>query len=169
LFFDLKNQTDTLARSQSHKISFMKKLFTLFLISFLSLPLYAAHEHFQLEPEAVQGFESLEALEKLVKDNGSVSYTEIKQLHPEALVGISDHILLDNAVQESPLGIPSFLWGCVLGWVGILLVYLISEDRDETKKALYGCITTGVVVIAFYVVYVLFIIGSFGAASYNYP
>ena len=42
------------------------------------------------------------------------------------------------------LGIPSFCWGLFLGWVGILIVYLVSEDKDETRKALYGCIVGSV-------------------------
>jgi len=41
---------------------------------------------------------------------------------------------------NSALGIPGFVWGLILGWVGILIVYLVTEDQEETKKALYGCI-----------------------------
>lgn len=52
---------------------------------------------------------------------------------------------------EPPLGIPSFLWGCVFGVIGILIVYLISEDKEETKKALYGCITFGIVYVIVYI------------------
>lgn len=147
----------------------MKKIFILFLMGFLNAPLFASTEIFQLEPTALQGFESLDALEQLVLENGDVSYAALQASHPEMLMDISDNVLLAGGTQEPPLGIPSFLWGCILGWVGILLVYLISEDREESKKALYGCITTGVVVIAFYVVYVLFILGSVGATTYNYP
>ena len=47
-----------------------------------------------------------------------------------------------NSLQalEPPLGIPSFLWGFCLGWVGILITYLVSDDKEETKKALLGCV-----------------------------
>ncbi len=48
------------------------------------------------------------------------------------------------------LGIPSLIWGLVLGWVGILIVYLVSEDNEETKKALYGCIIGTVAWVACY-------------------
>ncbi len=41
---------------------------------------------------------------------------------------------------NSALGIPGFVWGLILGWIGILIVYLVTEDQEETKKALYGCI-----------------------------
>ncbi len=43
--------------------------------------------------------------------------------------------------EGPPLGIPSFLWGCCLGVIGILLVYVLTDgDRDQTKKALWGCV-----------------------------
>ncbi|MFW6309487.1 MAG: hypothetical protein ACOC1D_00160 [Prolixibacteraceae bacterium] len=46
-----------------------------------------------------------------------------------------------GAGDEPPLGIPSFLWGCVLGITGVLLVYIFSdENKDEAKKALNGCL-----------------------------
>lgn len=40
-----------------------------------------------------------------------------------------------------PLGIPSFLWGCLLSWVGLLIVYFLTDrDKDESRKALWGCL-----------------------------
>ncbi|NJK95017.1 MAG: hypothetical protein HC830_14850 [Bacteroidetes bacterium] len=55
-----------------------------------------------------------------------------------------------SVMGEPPLGIPSFLWGCILGWVGLLIVYLITEDKEETKKALWGCVAASVAWIVFY-------------------
>jgi len=46
----------------------------------------------------------------------------------------------NNMMDEPALGIPGFVWGLVLGVIGILVVYLVTEDKEETKKALYGCI-----------------------------
>jgi hypothetical protein len=49
---------------------------------------------------------------------------------------------------ESTLGIPPFLWACVFGLLGILLVFLLT-DKDITNKAAMGCLvaygTIGVV------------------------
>ena len=67
--------------------------------------------------------------------------------------------LTATGVAEGPLGIPSFIWGCILGWVGILIVYLITEDSDETKKALFGCLAWTAVAIIFYIVYFILILG----------
>ena len=64
---------------------------------------------------------------------------------------------------EPPLGIPSWIWGAsfglvggltgcfvygcigasigapIMGGAGVLLVYVLTEDKVETKKAFYGC------------------------------
>jgi hypothetical protein len=42
------------------------------------------------------------------------------------------------------LGIPPFLWGCVLGWTGVLLVSLMSDgDKTLVKKTVNGaCVST---------------------------
>ncbi len=57
--------------------------------------------------------------------------------------------------DEAPLGIAPFLWGCVLGWVGLLVVYLVTDgDKAQTKKALTGCLVgTGVEVALYLVLY----------------
>lgn len=54
------------------------------------------------------------------------------------------------AFDDPPLGIPSFLWGCVFGVAGLAVVYFVTEDDEETKKALWGCITSTVVGVVFY-------------------
>jgi len=64
--------------------------------------------------------------------------------------------------SQPPLGIPSFLWGFILGVIGILIVYLITENGDETKKALWGCLAFTVLWVVLY--FVLFA-SMFGAVS----
>lgn len=44
------------------------------------------------------------------------------------------------------LGIPSFIWGCCLGPTGIIITQIMTEDVNETKKALAGCAVSGCVV-----------------------
>jgi cytochrome c biogenesis protein CcdA len=57
--------------------------------------------------------------------------------------------------NEPPLGIPSFLWGCILGIVGVLIVYIITDgDKAETKKSLWGfLVAVGVYVVLYVGVY----------------
>lgn len=52
---------------------------------------------------------------------------------------------------DPPLGIPSFAWGFCCGFAGIGIVYFMTEDRDETKKALYGCVANVVISAVVYV------------------
>jgi len=52
-----------------------------------------------------------------------------------------------------PLGIPSFLWGCVFGIIGLVVVYIMTdENKDETKKALWGCVASTLVSGVIYMV-----------------
>lgn len=54
---------------------------------------------------------------------------------------------------EPPLGIPSFLWGCVFGILGLLLVYVMTDsNKEETKKAMWGCLAGTAVTVVLYMV-----------------
>jgi hypothetical protein len=65
---------------------------------------------------------------------------------------------------DPPLGIPSFLWGACFGVAGIAIVYFVTDDRDETKKALTGCaIVQGALILIYVIVWVL-ILGSAATA-----
>ena len=47
---------------------------------------------------------------------------------------------------EPPLGIPSFLWGCVFGVIGLLIVFVATDnDNDEARKAMWGCVVSSLV------------------------
>lgn len=58
-----------------------------------------------------------------------------------------------NGINEKVFGIPSFLWGCVFSWVGVLVVYLVGQDKAETKSAIIGCVVGAVAYSAFYAIY----------------
>jgi hypothetical protein len=59
-----------------------------------------------------------------------------------------------HLLEGPPLGIPSFLWGFCLGVPGLAVVYFITEDSEETKKALWGCVVSGVISTVVYFVWV---------------
>ncbi len=48
-----------------------------------------------------------------------------------------------NLMYEKALGIGGFWWGCCLGPAGVLVVYLVAEDKAETKSAIIGCVVWG--------------------------
>jgi hypothetical protein len=58
-----------------------------------------------------------------------------------------------NGINEKVFGIPSFLWGCVFSWVGVLVVYLVGQDKAETKSAIIGCVVGAVAYGAFYAIW----------------
>ncbi len=58
-----------------------------------------------------------------------------------------------SLMNEKVFGVPSFLWGCVFSWVGVLVVYLVGQDKAETKSAIIGCVVGAVAYTAFYAIY----------------
>ena len=113
--------------------------------------------------------EQLQSLENYVLVNPGITLTNL-QSESNALVNdlnltSGEFGGIGGMSGESALGIPSFLWGCVLGWVGILVVHLVTEDSEETRKAMWGCIVGWVggtiVGVLFWVVYAFLIMGSY--------
>jgi hypothetical protein len=132
----------------------MKKLLlSMFMVFFAGFTVFANDaDLFKIDYNAVQAeFSQLDQLAVMVKSNSDLTYSVLKLEDAnliESLRLISESTLPDNT-KNPVLGIPSFLWGCGLGVVGILVVYIISDkDKVETKKALWGCVTwTAVVVV----------------------
>jgi hypothetical protein len=132
----------------------MKKLLvSVFLVFFAAFTLFANDaDLFKLDYNAVQAeFSELNQLADMVKSNSDLTYSALKLEKGnliESLRLVSESSLPSDT-KNPVLGIPSFLWGCGLGVVGILVVYIISDnDKVETKKALWGCLTwTAVVVV----------------------
>ncbi len=99
----------------------------------------------------------LNELDEFLNANAGVTFTDLQSVESELIVGVENSTAplgMDNE-GEPPLGIPSFLWGCLLGLVGILLVYILTDgDKDETKKALWGMLVwVGVVIVVYVAAY----------------
>lgn len=144
----------------------MKKLTTLLSVLFLSANLaFAAEAPAEAYSyDASTDFEQLNQIEKYVESSGAT--LEDMQANNSAL--LKDLTLAPDssaafAVDELPLGIPAFWWGCVLTLLGVILVYVLTDkDKDQTKKALYGCLVTGGV----YLLYIIFWGVVFGRATW---
>jgi len=94
----------------------------------------------------------LNQLEEIVLADEEVTFESLQLTNEDLMVNISDQPMLTDATQgRPPLGIPSWIWGCALGFVGIGIVYFVTEDRDEAMKALYGCIGYTVVLVIIYI------------------
>jgi len=111
----------------------------------------------------------LTELENFVVENEGITLSEIDASNGllAELNGSNDilHTLEMIGRGDPPLGIPSFLWGACFGVAGIAIVYFVTDDRDETRKALTGCaIVQGALVLIYVIVWVL-ILGSAATTS----
>jgi len=103
----------------------------------------------------------LQTLEDFVAGNPGLTLSGLQQEENTLLKGMNfsnrEFGGMGFMTREPALGIPSFLWGCVLEPMGILVVYLVTEDSVETKKALWGCIVGVVTIVVGTVFFYVFI------------
>ncbi len=106
------------------------------------------------DAEIYAAFAEVSDLDQYLAQNENKTYTDVSQENVTLLNGISSSSSMPFTASSDELvmGIPSFFWGCVFGWVGLLVVYLVLENKEQTKKALYGCVAATVVWIVFYAV-----------------
>lgn len=119
------------------------------------------------ETEVSVNMEQLDELETYVNNHEGVTYEEVKAENAELVANVSETPMLIGRTQKKPpLGIPSFLWGCIFGVAGLAVVYFITDNKKETKKALWGCVTsTGVVLLVYILAFVVFASSATSAAS----
>jgi len=97
-------------------------------------------------------FEKLNKLEAYVNANEGTTLEDVKETELVKDLNLDTKATNSLAVDELPLNIPAFWWGCVLGLIGVLLVYIITDkDKAQTKMALYGCLTFTAVWILYWV------------------
>lgn len=108
-------------------------------------------------------FAQLNELEQFVEANEGLTLSEININNPllQNLNNSSDILgVLSTLRGEPPLGIPSFAWGACFGVVGIAIVYFVTDDREESKKALTGCVVVEGALLLIYLVVVVVILGN---------
>ena len=128
----------------------MKKIFFLVVFFLVSHNVMAKTiALFSYNPEHVESA----LLNATVLDNYVTSkHVSADQLNTEnpLLINFKADDNLPALSSDSPLGIPGFCWGFVFGVLGILIVYLVSEDKHETQNALMGCVISYVLGIGCY-------------------
>lgn len=125
---------------------------TLFLMLSLLLVGYAYAENpkaalFELNEALIDAqISDLTDLENYVVSNQGVTLSEVMNFAKEGELNLSVN-MLDNftavLANHPVMGIPSFLWGCILGPVGIAIVHFDAEDKEQTRKAIWGCVALG--------------------------
>lgn len=119
-----------------------------------SAPAVAESQVMTFNEQAVNAeFEKLNKLEEFVTANEGVTIEDVQNTELTQDLKLDTNVTNAVAAGELPLGIPAFWWGCVLGLLGVLAVYLITDkDKEQTKKALYGCLAWTVLWVVYYVV-----------------
>ena len=89
---------------------------------------------------------SLDNLEKFVIENPETTFSEMEREGNPLVSAIADPNSFSslNLLADEPLGIGGFWWGCCLGPAGILVVYLLTEDKNETRSSVIGCVVSSV-------------------------
>lgn len=135
----------------------MKKFITLLSAVCLSFSVAFAEdvvdEVYDYDVTIEEDFAQLNKIETYVNNN-DVTLESLKAENSDLLNGItiSNESSASLLADELPLGIPAFWWGCVLTVLGVILVYVLTDqDKDQTKKALYGCLVTAGLYVIFYV------------------
>jgi cytochrome c biogenesis protein CcdA len=121
-------------------------------------------EKFSLEEDQISAeFDQLNKIEKYVEQS-DVTLEELQAQNPDLVAGIdlSSNSADALASADLPGGIPAFWWGCVLAVLGVILVYVLTDqDKEQTKKALIGCLVFAGAWVVYYVVIVALIGRSF--------
>lgn len=140
----------------------MKNISTIILIfiSFITYQSFGSNANlFQYDANKIdQELQELNQLEKFIDDHGKATYLELQESGNNLIAHVSsttDGMRMFGL--EPAMGIPSFLWGFCFGLVGILVVYLVTEDGDETKKAVWGCAAAGACYAVVYVIYIVWL------------
>lgn len=145
----------------------MSKVFTLMLGLLFITSITKAEDLFSYDKAKVETeFAALETLESYVYNNQEVTLDGLLAEESGLIAGLnltSDVNGIEFAFGEPPLGIPSFVWGCVFGVAGIAIVYFVAEDSEETKKAFKGCVVGALTYTLFYVLF--WVVIGVGAAS----
>ncbi|MCF8324327.1 MAG: hypothetical protein K9I84_05160 [Leadbetterella sp.] len=136
----------------------MKKILSLITILALSFTVATAAEPINFDAQNIDSeFEQLNKIEKFVINNEGTTLDNLKSQNSELLTDIKIEADAASVVASSdlPAGIPAFWWGCVLSWVGLILVYVLTDkDSAQTKKALLGCLVGAGVWVIYYVLVV---------------
>ncbi|RFS15437.1 hypothetical protein [Emticicia sp. C21] len=107
-------------------------------------------------------FEKLNKLEEYVNTNEGTTLADVQETELAKDLKLDTNVTSTVAAGDLPLNIPAFWWGCVLGLVGVLVVYIVTDqDKDQTKKALYGCLVWVGVWLLWWIFVVLIGGGSF--------
>jgi hypothetical protein len=123
----------------------MKKLvlFVSFALFLVGSSMAGQAELFSYNQEAVEiEMASLSSLEDFVLENPGVSLSTMVASENELVTTMAKTTGFYGleSMNDRVLGIGGFWWGCCLGPVGVLVVWLGADDKGELKSSIIGCV-----------------------------
>lgn len=107
------------------------------------------------EQEVNEELQQLTQLETYVLSNEGITLDEVTTSKSKLIEGLTlepNSIATITAKGGLPANIPAFWWGFCLGWVGLLLVYILTDnDRPQVKSAFTGCVVATAIYVVLYV------------------
>jgi hypothetical protein len=145
----------------------MKKILSIFSVFCLTILFAFANDPqdaFNYDESKLNAeFDQLNKIEKYVEQN-DVTLEELQAQNSDLVSGIDLNTDAASSLTAAdlPAGIPAFWWGCVLAVLGVILVYVLTDqDKEQTKKALIGCLVFAGAWVIYYVVIVAIVGRSF--------
>ncbi len=106
---------------------------------------------FTYDSKAIQSeLATLNVVDQFV-DQNDLTYSDLLQMDSPMASELSYGSTGVFGIQmlEPVAGIPSIVWGFCCWLPGVAVVYFVTEDNEETKKAAYGCVAVTVLTVVF--------------------
>jgi hypothetical protein len=106
------------------------------------------------ESEIYDAFTEVNDLVSYIQANEGVTYNDLESVNSELISNVSSSAALihhDDDDYRTPPIFSAFIWGCLLNWVGMVIVGLTTgfDGRQITKSA-WGCLINSLLLGASY-------------------
>jgi len=95
------------------------------------------------ETEIYDAFADVNSLVSYVQENEGVTLSDMETSHSELVSNINSSaaIALSATSDNRPPIFSAFIWGCLLNWVGMLIVGITTGfDSQQITKSAWGCL-----------------------------
>ena len=150
----------------------MKILFSILSVCLISLSGFSNYtELFSYNEQSLEKeMQMLQEIEDYIHLNPGTTYSQLEVCNPSMICNLAsdDDPTAPAGSVQPPLGIPSFYWGCCFGLSGVLIVALVTEDKEEIHKSLRGCTISAITYSVIVAIYFIIILAYGGTLFYYY-